>query len=139
MARLTLHCQIRVWQELPTRYVLQCGPCWYAQTKAEVHIYVHIFPAKKKYIFFIRYILFGLIWLSRTRPTRPTYHNGKPRLSGRRGRSLRTPCASASGIAIEIPLHAYLTARCGVGHPVDGLGNPVTVDARRLYISYCTL
>ena len=31
------------------------------------------------------------------------------------------------------------TSRCGVGHPVDGLGNPVTVDARRLYINSCTL
>ena len=65
MARLTLHCQIRVrlaGRELPARYILQCGPSWYAQTKTEVHIYVHIFPTKKRYVFLIRIILFGLIW-----------------------------------------------------------------------------
>ena len=56
MARLTFHCQIRVWlagRELPARYILQSGPCWYAQTKTEVHIYVHIFPKKKGTYFWL--------------------------------------------------------------------------------------
>ena len=61
--------------------------------------------------------------LSRTRSVRPTYHNEDraSRLSVVRERPRRRPCASASGIAIEIPLHAYLTSRCGVGHPEDGV------------------
>ena len=42
--------------------------------------------------------------LSRTRSARPTYHNGKPRLSVVQERPRRKPCASALGIAIEIPL-----------------------------------
>ena len=77
--------------------------------------------------------------LSQTRSARLTYHIREPRPSVIRERPRRRPCASASGIAIEIPLHAYLTARCGVGYPVNGLGNPVTVGAHRLYIKPCIL
>ena len=75
-------------------------------------------------------------YVSQTRSARPTYHNEEPRLSVVRERPRRRPCASASGIAIEIPLHAYLTSRCGVGHPVDGLGNPAALGAHRLYLTH---
>ena len=43
--------------------------------------------------------------LSRTHSACPTYNNGRPRLSVIRERPRWRPCATASGIAIEIPLH----------------------------------
>ena len=50
----------------------------------------------------------------------------------------RTLCVSASGIAIASH-YTCLTPRCGVGHIVNGLGNPVTTGAHRLYIRTCIL